>query len=231
MPWRLASAPTRPGRIPERRARADGFLRVAGVDEAGRGPWAGPVVAAAVVLRPTRRLIHVDDSKRLRPAQRTAACKAILQCAEVGVGIASADEIDRLNILQASLLAMVRAVQDLSTAPDLLLVDGTHAPSVQMPSRTLIGGDRTSASIACASIVAKVLRDDLMVFYDDLYPGYEFRRHKGYGTPRHAALLQWLGPSRLHRMTFRPVRDVGKAGIELAAPVAAVGSALADAQA
>lgn len=194
-----------PPRTPEQLASAEGFRRIAGVDEAGRGPWAGPVVAAAVILRDTRFAVRIDDCKRLTPRQRAAASCAILARAQVGIGIVSADDIDRRNVLQATLQAMAAAIQDLSTAPDLVLVDGPVAPPLTIPCRALVRGDQRSRLIACASIVAKTVRDGLMAFYDELYPTYGFSRHKGYGTRLHARMLAALGPSPLHRRTFSPV--------------------------
>jgi ribonuclease HII len=269
---------------------------VAGVDEAGRGPWAGPVVAAAVVLRTQRLPVRIDDSKRLTRAQRQRAYWVILERADVGIGIVCADDIDRYNILRASLLAMERAVQDLAQPPDALLVDGPICPSVPLagggpalrpasggtpgrapappsggrcscssqrrpsteggapprrgrppsgslplaispvirgshlaatggqplapaglsppssggatlPCWPLIAGDRRSRLIGCASIMAKVLRDELMSFYHDLAPQYAFAQHQGYGTSLHAARLRAHGPSFFHRASFRPVRE------------------------
>jgi len=187
------------------------------VDEAGRGPWAGPVVAAAVILEPScvahegRRPwpslgVKIDDSKRLTLAQRERAYPIILERAAVGVGIASSDTIDAVNIVQATLRAMAAAIDDLDARPDLVLVDGLHEPPVRIPCWTIVNGDRLSYSVACASIIAKVLRDSLMVFYHRLFPDYDFDRHKGYGTERHLDRLLALGPSVLHRMSFRPVR-------------------------
>ena len=177
------------------------------MDEAGRGPLAGPVVAAAVILRTRPRGVRIDDSKRLSPRQRERAYAAILQCADVGIGVASPEEIDRINILQASLLAMRRAILDLPALPDLFLIDGTCAPSTTVPCRTIIHGDHLSTVIGCASIVAKVIRDGLMRFYHGLLPEYGFDEHKGYGTPLHTERLQQFGPSILHRRTFAPVHD------------------------
>ena len=178
---------------------------MAGVDEAGRGPWAGPVVAAAVILRRTRLRVRIDDSKRLTPLQRARAFDMILRHAEVGFGVVCASEIDRRNILQATLLAMRTAVLDLGEGPDLVLVDGPIAPPVAGPCWPIIQGDRLSYPIACASIMAKVLRDDCMAFYHELEPRYAFHRHKGYGTPLHALRLRRYGPSLFHRQSFRPV--------------------------
>ena len=175
------------------------------MDEAGRGPWAGPVVAAAVIL-PARRLrVRIDDSKRLTPRQRLQAFRVILKHAEVGFGIVCAAEIDRRNILQASLLAMCDAVGDLPAPPDLVLADGPYAPPLTIPCRPVIHGDQRHRAIAAASIMAKVLRDHLMTCYHRVLPDYGFHRHKGYGTPLHARQLQRFGPSPLHRMSFAPV--------------------------
>lgn len=181
--------------------------RVAGVDEAGRGPWAGPVVAAAVILKRARLALRIDDSKRLTPAQRARAFDAILEHAEVGVGIVCAEEIDRRNVLQATLLAMQQAVEDLPRPPDMVLIDGNAVPSIHVPCRAIVRGDRSCYVISCASIVAKVLRDRLMAFYHECLPQYLFSRHQGYGTALHAQRLRAHGPSALHRWTFRPVRE------------------------
>ncbi|MBI1992133.1 MAG: ribonuclease HII [Candidatus Omnitrophica bacterium] len=193
---------------PEACARAAGFRRIAGVDEAGRGPWAGPVVASAVILRKAHLAVRIDDSKRLTSRQRARAFHVILEHADVGVGIACAEEIDRRNILQATLLAMQRAVGDLRQAADLILVDGPVAPSLSAPCWPLVHGDRRSQVIGCASIVAKVVRDRLMEFYHSLAPHYAFNQHKGYGTALHRERLAAFGPSVLHRRSFRPVREL-----------------------
>ena len=181
---------------------------MAGVDEAGRGPWAGPVVAAAVILHRRRLSVRIDDSKRLTANQRERAFRTILEHADVGFGIVCAQQIDQLNILQASLTAMRQAIEDLPRPPALVLVDGPIVPRITIPCRPIIHGDRREYVISCASIMAKVLRDRLMAFYHRLDPAYAFHRHKGYGTPLHAARLSLCGPSVFHRRTFRPVRDV-----------------------
>ena len=188
---------------------------VVGVDEAGRGPWAGPVMAAAVWLDPAalpRDLIdRLDDSKRLSAAVRTRLCTALLEAApgaaRVGIGRAEVGEIDRLNILQASLLAMRRAVAGLDLAPDAALVDGNRAPGLSCPVTTVIKGDGRSLSIAAASIVAKVSRDRRMAELDRRYPGYGWSRNQGYGTAEHRAAIARLGVTPEHRRTFRPVRE------------------------
>lgn len=190
-----------------------GAGRVAGVDEAGRGPLAGPVVAAAVVfLRdpPAALAALVDDSKKLKPAQRETAFAAIRAAAadgvlDYGVGAASSAEIGAVNILRATHLAMARAVARLSQRPDLALVDGNQAPPLPCPVRCVVGGDALSLSIAAASILAKVVRDRAMTRLDPRWPGYGFARHAGYPTAAHLAALEALGPSPHHRRGFRPV--------------------------
>ena len=183
---------------------------VAGVDEAGRGPWAGPVVAAAVVFDeggpPAPLRAGIDDSKRCSPARRTALYPAIVACASAAVGTASVAEIDGTNILRASLLAMRRAVARLDRAPTLALVDGNRAPHLPCPVRTVVGGDRRSLSIAAASIIAKVTRDRLMTRLSGRYPAYGWDRNAGYGTPAHRLALARHGPTPHHRRSFRPVR-------------------------
>ncbi|MCZ7545775.1 MAG: ribonuclease HII [Anaerolineae bacterium] len=191
--------------------RDQGYAVVAGVDEAGRGAWAGPVVAGAVVL-PLERfdlatgLAGVDDSKKLTPAQREAMFERIcLVAAAVGVGSASPAEIDALGIAPATRLAMRRAVRGLAAAPAHLLVDYVRLPEAGLPCTALVKGDARSLSIAAASIVAKVSRDRLMAALDAAYPEYGFGAHKGYGTARHRSALDRVGPSPLHRRSFRPV--------------------------
>ena len=189
--------------------RAAGGL-VAGVDEAGRGPWAGPVVAAAVVFDeggpPPPLRAGIDDSKRCSPARRAALYPAILACTSAAVGTASVAEIDGTDILRASLLAMRRAVARLDRAPTLALVDGNRAPELPCPVRTVVGGDRRSLSIAAASIIAKVTRDRLMTRLSGRYPAYGWDRNAGYGTPAHRLALARHGPTPHHRRSFRPIR-------------------------
>ena len=204
--------PTAPPLAPDDQARADGFHRIAGVDEAGRGPWAGPVVAAAVILRTRRLPVRIDDSKRLTPLERARAFRVILDHAAVGFGIVCADEIDHRNILQAALLAMQQAMEDLPAPPELFLIDGPIAPRSAIPCRPIVRGDQCSYVIGCASIMAKVLRDRLMAFYHELAPDYALDRHKGYGTALHAQRLRALGPSVFHRRSFRPVRELLPSG-------------------
>ena len=165
------------------------------------------MVAAAVILRKTPLGVRIDDSKLLTRRQRVRAFHVIMEHAEVGVGIVCAEEIDRRNILQATLLAMQRAAEDLPRPADLLLVDGNVAPPLSTPCWPLVHGDRRSVVIGCASIVAKVLRDRLMEFYHHLWPHYAFNQHKGYGTALHRERLRAYGSSVLHRRSFRPVLE------------------------
>jgi ribonuclease HII len=190
----------------EREARRCGYRRIAGVDEAGRGPLAGPVVAAAVILPVRCRLVGVDDSKQLSPSERDRLYAAIMDRAVcVGVGSSTAEEIDRINILEATMLAMRRALAELSPPPDFVLIDAVSLTGVAMPIRPIIKGDALSLSIAAASIVAKVTRDRLMARFHEAYPQYNFLSHKGYGTEEHLARLAEYGPSLIHRRTFAPV--------------------------
>jgi ribonuclease HII len=180
---------------------------VCGVDEAGRGPLAGPVCAGAVIFSPGRAPHGVDDSKRLAAGERARLERAIKDAALAwSVGFASVEEIAELNILQATGLAMRRAVQALGIAPRLALVDGNYAFSLPCEVRTLVGGDALSVSIAAASILAKTARDRLMADLDAVYPGYGFSTHKGYGAPSHLEALRRLGPCPAHRRGFAPVR-------------------------
>jgi len=187
-------------------------LRVAGIDEAGRGPLAGPVLAAAVVFRdggpPPDLVEQLNDSKLLTAAARSALLPLIYEHAEVGVGSATVDEIDSINILQATFLAMGRALAALGEAPVVALVDGNQAPKLCCPVETVIGGDGRSASIAAASIVAKVMRDTQMIGLAEQHPGYGWERNVGYGTPEHLAALHRLGVSVHHRRSFRPVYEL-----------------------
>lgn len=178
---------------------------VCGVDEAGRGPWAGPVVAAAVVLDRHHIPAGLNDSKKLTEARRALLFDAITASAQVGVGIVSAAEIDTLNILQATFRTMERAVSALPLPPRFALIDGNRAPKLSCPCRTVIAGDSLSLSIAAASIIAKVTRDRIMTEMEQLYPGYGFAAHKGYGTAAHSAALARLGPCAEHRRSFKPI--------------------------
>ncbi len=190
----------------ERSALTRGFARVAGIDEAGRGPWAGPVVAAAVILDPDDLPEGLNDSKKLIPARRAELHDIILAKAEVGIGIVDVAVIDRDNILQATYAAMIQAVTALASAPLFALVDGNRAPKLACPVETVIEGDGKCLSIAAASIIAKVTRDRMMVDLDQQYPGYGFAKHKGYGTAEHQEALARLGPTTHHRRSFEPIR-------------------------
>jgi ribonuclease HII len=182
---------------------------VCGVDEAGRGPWAGPVSAGAVILDPRRVPKGLDDSKKLTAKAREALEIEIKASALAwGVGFASVSEIAELNILHATGLAMCRAVEALSITPVYALVDGNYRFKLPCDVKTVVGGDGKSKSIAAASILAKVARDRLMVEMDGLYPGYGFAKHKGYGAPVHIEALSTLGPCEIHRMTWAPVKLV-----------------------
>jgi len=189
----------------EMRAFARGHSMVCGIDEAGRGPWAGPVVAAAVIL--DRRAIPegLNDSKALTAERREALYAEITATSFFAVAIGDVTRIDRDNILAATLWAMAEAVAALPHAPHCALVDGNRAPSLSCEVETIIEGDALSLSIAAASIIAKVTRDRLMIALDDECPGYEFARHKGYGTARHRSALERLGPSLHHRRSFAPI--------------------------
>lgn len=181
---------------------------VAGIDEAGRGPLAGPVVAAAVILDKRRMPRGIDDSKAMTAEAREAVYAAILSSARVGVGIAEVDCIDRINILNATLQAMAMALSEIGDVPCLALVDGNRPPQLPCRVQCIVEGDAQSLSIAAASIVAKVRRDWIMLELDRQFPGYGFAQHKGYATPEHRAALTRLGPCREHRRSFAPVRDV-----------------------
>ncbi|NTV13816.1 MAG: ribonuclease HII [Desulfobulbaceae bacterium] len=193
----------------ERALIAQGFAKVAGTDEAGRGPLAGPVVAAAVILPPACEFTLFRDSKQLSPLARARLLEDLRGIgAVIGVGICEVAEIDQLNILRASLLAMQKAVAALAVAPDYLLVDGKFTTPALVPQMSLVKGDSRSASIAAASIVAKEVRDQLMADYHHLYPQYNFAGHKGYPTAEHRRLLQAHGPCDIHRRTFKGVREL-----------------------
>ena len=182
---------------------AEGFPCVCGVDEAGRGPLAGPVCAAAVILPPHAMIPGLNDSKKLSDKKRRELFPLIQQQAiAYGIAFASQEEIDEINILQATFLAMKRALEQLTVTPDLALIDGNRMTDFGLPARTVVKRDSLSANIAAASILAKVTRDDLMVRIGEEYPGYGFEIHKGYGTMAHYAALEKLGPCPVHRMTF-----------------------------
>jgi len=192
----------------ERAMLAEGLVRPAGVDEAGRGCLAGPVVAAAVILDGNHRICGLQDSKKLTPVQRERLYGVIHESAlSVSVKCVSHSVVDDLNIYQASLRAMREALSGLDLAADSALVDGMHVPDLKIPQRSLIGGDRVCASIAAASIVAKVWRDAHMRSLHETFPVYNFASNKGYGTPEHLAALEEYGPCPHHRRTFRGVRE------------------------
>ncbi len=186
----------------------EGYHRIAGVDEAGRGPLAGPVVAAAIVLPPEGVGEPLFDSKKISAKKREGLYELI--CAKaiaLGVGIVSPEEIDSLNILQATLKAMVHAIEDLSVLPDFILIDGLHSLPLSIPQKAIPKGDQLSNLIAAASIVAKVTRDRLMLQFHEKYPQYNFARHKGYGTREHRKAIERFGICEIHRKTFRGVKE------------------------
>ncbi len=194
--------------LPEEEKWLRGYRYIAGIDEVGRGSLAGPVAAAAVILSFGFRLPGIDDSKRLSPKKRERFFEEISREAlAVGIGIVDSQEIDKINILQASLRAMAEAVEKLSPPPDFLLIDGIFQIPSPFPQICLPKGEGKSPSIAAASIVAKVTRDRLMLCYHKLYPQYHFAQNKGYGTPQHLAAIANYGLSPLHRKTFKGVRE------------------------
>lgn len=200
----------------ETEARDNGYTAIAGVDEVGRGPIAGPVVAAAVIL-PTldeASVPGVNDSKTLSARRREELAIELrnLPGIRIGLGVVEAPEIDRLNILQATYAAMRTALEQLSPPPDFALVDGNPVPDLPVPSTSIVRGDGRSASIAAASIIAKVTRDRVMSDYDKIYEGYQFSEHKGYGTRRHLEALRSLGPTEIHRRSFAPVSRIINGG-------------------
>ena len=192
----------------ERRQAEGGVLFLCGVDEAGRGPLAGAVFAAAVILDPARPVQGLADSKLLDPARRACVALAVRRDALAwAVASATVEEIDELNILRASLAAMARAIGRLGLEPDEVVVDGLHVPGTRWPERAVVKGDRLVPAISAASILAKTARDEEMARLDLRYPGYGFAKHKGYPTPEHLAALRALGPCEIHRRSFGPVRE------------------------
>jgi ribonuclease HII len=189
--------------------RAKGFEFIAGIDEAGRGPLAGPVVAAAVILPQDLRIEGLRDSKKVPEDERENLFRNILSFAvDISVGIAEHDEIDRINILQATKSAMNKAVAGLRIKPDALIIDALTLPALKVKQFSIIKADNKSAAAAAASLVAKYFRDAIMQRYDSLYPEYNFGRHKGYGTEEHLRLIDLHGPCRIHRRSFRKVLDL-----------------------
>lgn len=187
----------------EQKAKEQGYSLVCGIDEAGRGPLAGPVYAAAVILPDGLELPGLNDSKKLTEKKREELFSLICEKAVAyGIGCASEQEIDEINILQATYLAMRRAVEELPVPADYALVDGNRMPPLAIPGETIVKGDASSASIAAASILAKVSRDRVMKMMDEVYPQYQFAKHKGYGTKLHVEMLREYGPSPIHRKTF-----------------------------
>ena len=201
-----------PTLVEERMLAAQGYLHVAGIDEAGRGPLAGPVVAAAVILpqdldSPWLRLVR--DSKQLNSATREFLYQHIREAAlSIGIGICDSLTIDECGIVAATRLAMAQAVRQLQPPAESLLIDYVSLPEVRLPQKAITHGDGLCLSIACASIIAKVTRDRMMVEFDEVYPGYGFRSHKGYGTPEHFSCLQRMGPCPIHRHSFQPVKNM-----------------------
>lgn len=208
----VGDTPVRPDFSFEDMTAGRGFAAIAGIDEVGRGPWAGPVIAAAVILRrdtlDERLPTSLDDSKKLTAKRREALFEILPGCAHIGIGRAEVDEIDRDNILNASLLAMARAVAELDIAPDFALVDGNREPGLPCPVQCVVRGDGRSLSIAAASVIAKVTRDRLMCEFAAEYPGYGWERNAGYGTAQHKAALERLGVTPQHRRSFAPILKI-----------------------
>jgi ribonuclease HII len=193
----------------ERAAMATGRRRIAGVDEVGRGPLAGPVTAAAVILDPERIPPGLNDSKQLSIKRRVALAEMLRDCAEIGIGHASVEEIEQHNILRASHIAMQRAIAALDPAPDLVLIDGAMVPrGLNVPARPVVKGDTLCLSISAASIVAKIARDRIMVDLAQQHPGYGWETNMGYGSKSHISALQHLGVTPHHRRTFKPVHNM-----------------------
>ena len=196
----------------EKILEAQGYRYIAGIDEVGRGALAGPVVAAAVILPDhidTPWLNLVKDSKQLSPIKREFLFYHIREIAiAVGTGLVSNEVVDAQGIIKATQLAMVTAIDQLSPSPETLLIDYMHLPEIKLPQKGMVNGDSRCFSIACASIIAKVIRDQVMVAFDRVYPGFALAQHKGYGTKKHLFYLHRLGPSSIHRHSFKPVKDM-----------------------
>lgn len=191
----------------EKKARKAGYSFIAGLDEAGRGPLAGPVVAAALILKETCFKNRIDDSKKLTPHKRLLAFKEIRKKAWIGIGIVDEKTIDVINIFKATSCAMEKSLKNLSVKPDYLLIDGRVRVKSSCKKMNIISGDSKSLTIACASIVAKVTRDKIMVKYHKKFPEYGFSKHKGYGTKEHMRKIRKYGPSPIHRITFNPIKQ------------------------
>lgn len=197
-----------PNRRYENELLSQGFRLIAGVDEVGRGAWAGPLIAGAVVLHPDKKILGVKDSKLLRSAQRQIIFELITSRALAwAIGVVTADVIDKIGLAAANRLAMERAIGQLKIKPDYLLIDALRLESTGIPSRSIIDADRLITSVAAASIVAKVTRDGLMTAFGQRYPHYDFARHKGYGTKRHHQMIRRHGLCDLHRKSFKPIED------------------------
>lgn len=194
----------------EKEARLQGYEQIAGIDEAGRGCLAGPVVAAACIVPEGVFFAGIDDSKKLTPQKRESLFEQITAKTVYAIGIISALEIDRINIYQATIQAMLQAVNALAKTPHLLLVDGMYLPHPGVPCQKIVQGDAKSQSISAASILAKVTRDRMMIELDAEWPKYDFKQHKGYGTPGHLAAIEEYGPCAIHRMTFEPLREISQ---------------------
>lgn len=208
---KLPNLPATPDFCAEDVLISHGFRHIVGIDEAGRGPLAGPVVAAAVVLDPTCIPDNIHDSKKLRSKEREEISHILYNSASIGVGIVGHRTIDQINIRNGTLLAMKLAVEGLPLRADVALIDGRDIPrNLNIPGFSLIKGDQRSQSIAAASIIAKTLRDQFMERWDKLYPDYGFAGHKGYGTQSHRDIIHTLGPCPIHRMSFSPMRFQSK---------------------
>jgi ribonuclease HII len=186
-----------------------GYELIGGIDEAGRGPLAGPVVACAVILPKNAKIPGIDDSKKLSPNMREKLCKIISNIViDWGVGIVNEQTIDKVNILQATYLAMEKAIKSLKEKPQFLLVDGSRIPHIDIPQKPIINGDQLSISIQAASILAKVIRDRIMIEYDKEFPQYGFAKHKGYGTAFHIESIKKYGICKIHRKSFEPIKSM-----------------------
>jgi ribonuclease HII len=186
-----------------------GYELIGGIDETGRGPLAGPVVAAAVILPKDAKIIGIDDSKKLSPIMREKLCKTISNIViDWGIGIVNEQTIDEINILEATYLAMKKAIKSLKAKPQFLLVDGSKIPQIDIPQKSIINGDQLSISIQAASILAKVIRDGIMIEYDKEFPQYGFAKHKGYGTAFHIESIKKYGICKIHRKSFEPIKSM-----------------------